>query len=409
METVLIVDDESTVRATLSDWLRDSKMQLKVLAASDAAMALQLANQEPIDLAILDWNLGAGLNGLQLLEDLREFQKDLIAILITGYASQATPLDALRLGVRDYLDKNHDLTKEFFLNAVHKQLTYLRPRKREREIYQQLSHFRILVQEALPRLETASVLHQEGIHLEEVAQAIMYLAQRMTHASAGLLIIRETASQHAGQEKIQVFDIQGSRVEIWPGWRYAHSLAAAVCSMSNEGLLTSLASTRHLSGVQLSPVEAKHTHMLGRVMHASQSCVAIIELFDKSGNDQAFNHEDKANLQALQPLAGLLLKLILGERESQRMLYSTLRAALQESERFTGALSSTVAAAGEGDSSTQAYQTGLVSPLQVVHWADLLHRLTQKYGAEVVHRIETMLHQLESLLDDMTRLPPSRA
>jgi len=407
METVLIVDDESSVRTTLTEWLQGSQLNLKVLAANDAAAALQLANQHPIDLAILDWNLGAGLNGLQLLEDLHEFQKDLTAILITGYAHQATPLDALRLGVRDYLDKNHDLTKEFFLTAVRKQLEYLRPRKRESEIHHQLVRFRTLVQEALPRLETASVLHQDGVHLDEVARAVMMLAQKLTDATAGLLIIRDTASQNSGQENIQVFDMQGSRIDVWPGWRYAQSLAAAVCSMSNEGLLTSLASTRHLSGVMLSPTESKHTQMLGLAMHTSVSCVAIVELFDKKGDVKAFDSEDRERLRALQPMAGLLLKLVLGERESQRMLYSTLQAALQESERVTGALTKSVDPPGSDVFRSQIRQAGSVTGQQVEHWADLLQRLSQKYGADAVNRIEALLHQVESLLDDVTRLPSS--
>ncbi|MBL8821613.1 MAG: response regulator [Planctomycetia bacterium] len=407
METVLIVDDESSVRTTLTEWLQGSQLNLKVLAANDAAAALQLANQHQIDLAILDWNLGAGLNGLQLLEDLHEFQSDLTAILITGYASQATPLDALRLGIRDYLDKSHDLTKDFFLSAVRRQLEHLRPRKREREIHQQLSRFRALVQEALPRLETASVLHQDGIHLDEVARAVMMLAQRLTDASAGLLIVRDTASQNLGKENIQVFDIQGSRVEVWRGWRYAQSLAAAVCSMSNEGLLTSLASTRHLSGVQLSPTESKHSQLLGLTMHTSQACVAIVELFDKKGDVKAFDSEDKDRLRALQPMAGLLLKLVLGERESQRMLYSTLQAALQESKRFTGELTKSAGAQGSDVFRSQVQKAGSVTGQQVEHWADLLQRLSQKYGADAVNRIEAMLHQVESLLDDVTRLPSS--
>ena len=46
----------------------------------------------------------------------------MVAILVTGFANQATPLDALRMGVRDYLDKNQDLDRETFLHAVNKQL-----------------------------------------------------------------------------------------------------------------------------------------------------------------------------------------------------------------------------------------------------------------------------------------------
>ena len=84
--------------------------------------ALQLANQQTIDLAILDWALGAGDDGLQLLQDLYEFNPHVVAIMVTGYANQATPLDAMRMGVRDYLDKNQDLSRETFLRAVWRQL-----------------------------------------------------------------------------------------------------------------------------------------------------------------------------------------------------------------------------------------------------------------------------------------------
>src|SRR6185295_11748069 len=110
-DTVLIVDDEDGVRRTFQEWL-SALPNVRVFAVADAESALNLANKESIDLAVLDWNLGSGSDGLQLLEDLAEFQPDLVAILITGFAHQATPLDALRMGVRDYLDKNQDLTRE---------------------------------------------------------------------------------------------------------------------------------------------------------------------------------------------------------------------------------------------------------------------------------------------------------
>ena len=96
--------------------------------------ALTLANTHTVDLAILDWHLGAGNHGLQLLEDLAIFNPDVVAIMVTGFAHQATPLDAMRMGVRDYLDKNTDLKRETFLAAVRKQLDRLRPAKRQRQV-----------------------------------------------------------------------------------------------------------------------------------------------------------------------------------------------------------------------------------------------------------------------------------
>src|SRR5689334_12923576 len=116
-ETVLIVDDEESVRRTFQEWLASSGFDMHVLAAADAESALQLANRVTIDLAVLDWNLGTGSDGLQLLQDLALFNPDVVAILVTGFAHRATPLDALRMGVRDYLDKNQDLNRDTFLRS----------------------------------------------------------------------------------------------------------------------------------------------------------------------------------------------------------------------------------------------------------------------------------------------------
>src|SRR5262245_6507380 len=68
VETILIVDDEAPVRKTFLDWLREADLGCTVLTAGDAKTALELANEHVIDLAVLDWNLGAGDDGLHLLK-----------------------------------------------------------------------------------------------------------------------------------------------------------------------------------------------------------------------------------------------------------------------------------------------------------------------------------------------------
>src|SRR4029078_4906002 len=128
-DIVLIVDDEESVRRTFQEWLASSGFGARCFATADAESALRVANDHPIDLAVLDWNLGSGSDGLRLLEDLVEFRPDVVAILVTGFANQATPLAALRMGVRDYLDKNQDLNRDTFLAAVERQLARVRPAK----------------------------------------------------------------------------------------------------------------------------------------------------------------------------------------------------------------------------------------------------------------------------------------
>src|SRR5919198_5352039 len=189
-DVVLIVDDEEPVRRTFREWLEGANLGVEILTAADAESALTIANERRIDLAILDWNLGAGNDGLQLLEDLYLFNDDLVAIMVTGYAHQATPLDAMRMGVRDYLDKNQDLNRETFLGAVRKQLDRIRPAKRERRIHQSLASFRDAVGKVLPLVQAAAAL-QDPVPLPAAVRSLFRFLLRTTGARDGVLLVRE--------------------------------------------------------------------------------------------------------------------------------------------------------------------------------------------------------------------------
>src|SRR5262245_62338727 len=158
-DTILVVDDEEPVRRTFREWLAGAGLDCRILAAADAESALQLANKQTIDLAVLDWHLGAGDDGLQLLQDLYEFNPDVVAIMVTGFANQATPLHAMRMGVRDYLDKNQDLNKSTFLAAVKKHLDRIRPASQARRIIAALKPFPEAVKQILPLVQSASALN----------------------------------------------------------------------------------------------------------------------------------------------------------------------------------------------------------------------------------------------------------
>jgi len=199
-DTILIVDDEESVRQTFREWLEQGARGCRILAAADAEAALTLANHETIDLAILDWNLGAGNDGLQLLEDLYLFNPDVVAIMITGFAHQATPLDAMRMGVRDYLDKNQDLDRAAFLRSVNKQLERIRPAKRERRLHQSLAQFREAVQMVLPLVQSAAAL-TDPVPLPVAIGSLFRFLMRTTGARDGVLLVRH---YDAGREPAEI-------------------------------------------------------------------------------------------------------------------------------------------------------------------------------------------------------------
>src|SRR5947209_1952909 len=205
-DTILIVDDEESVRKTFREWLETANLGCNILSAADAEAALVQANQTRIDLAILDWNLGAGNDGLQLLEDLAEFNPDVVAIMITGYAHEATPLKAMRMGVRDYLDKNQGLNRQSFLTAVRRQLERIRPAKRERQLHQGLVAFRSAVEKVLPLVQAAAALN-DPVPLTAAVQNLFRFLLRTTGAKDGVLVVRGYDSGRQPPEVYRAYDM----------------------------------------------------------------------------------------------------------------------------------------------------------------------------------------------------------
>lgn len=198
-DCLLLVEDEPDVRATFRAWLERLNPQPILLEADNAHSALELANQKTIDLVILDWNLGAGINGLELLTSLQVFQPDIVAILVTGYAGMATPLQALRLGVRDYLDKHADLDEETFLGSIKTQLEKIRPRKRENRVREELQAFRNAVSQALPWLRHGSDLKPPHLAENLVLEPMGKLLLGLFHAESAALTVWPEDSQEPGK------------------------------------------------------------------------------------------------------------------------------------------------------------------------------------------------------------------
>jgi CheY-like chemotaxis protein len=119
-ETVLIVDDESTVRLLMVDALHDAGY--RVLEAVDGPGGLQILQSETrIDLLLTDVGLPGGMNGRQVADAGRALRPNLKVLFITGYAESAVVgngrldpgmqvitkpfgIDALTNRVRDMID-----------------------------------------------------------------------------------------------------------------------------------------------------------------------------------------------------------------------------------------------------------------------------------------------------------------
>ena len=99
---VLVVDDDQRFAITLATAL--ARRGYVAHVAHDAAAALATAATKQPDAAIVDLKLGAD-DGLALIEPLRRAHPRMRIVVLTGYASSATAVKAIKLGADDYLAK----------------------------------------------------------------------------------------------------------------------------------------------------------------------------------------------------------------------------------------------------------------------------------------------------------------
>ena len=99
---LLLVDDDRQVLDSMAGWLREQGFQVDV--AGRVAQAIEMVDKKVYDLALVDLRLGEE-DGFDVLQHCRENHPDLTVILITGYATVETGVEAVRAGAFDLLTK----------------------------------------------------------------------------------------------------------------------------------------------------------------------------------------------------------------------------------------------------------------------------------------------------------------
>jgi two-component system, NtrC family, response regulator PilR len=119
MTSILVVDDEPSMREFLKILLEKEGYQ--VTTAADGSSALKLAENDPFDLVISDIRM-PGLTGLELLARLKQLRSEIAVIMITAFASPDDAVAAMKNGAFDYITKpfNVDEIKRVIRSALKK-------------------------------------------------------------------------------------------------------------------------------------------------------------------------------------------------------------------------------------------------------------------------------------------------
>jgi excisionase family DNA binding protein len=99
---ILVVDDEASIRDLLAKTLALAEYDVDV--APDGRSALERMRLYPYDLLIADLKM-PGMDGLTVIKEAKRYKTDLPVIIITGFSTESSAIEAVNLGVAGYLTK----------------------------------------------------------------------------------------------------------------------------------------------------------------------------------------------------------------------------------------------------------------------------------------------------------------
>jgi len=185
---ILVVDDEHLIRWSLEQNLK--KQGYEVVTAGNGEDALRIAREDQPDLVLLDIQL-PGITGIEVLEKLKDYDEDILVIMLTAHGGLETAVNAMRLGAYDYVSKPFNLDelsiiikKSLETSDLKREVARLRSetKKSAPNIIGDSRHMKYLMEilEKVAKSEASTVLVQgeSGTGKELVAKWIHYSSNR---------------------------------------------------------------------------------------------------------------------------------------------------------------------------------------------------------------------------------------
>ncbi|MBI3951562.1 MAG: sigma-54-dependent Fis family transcriptional regulator, partial [Acidobacteria bacterium] len=173
-EKIFIVDDEEDMLEVCQDTL--SPLGVEVETESASTRALERLREKAFDLMIVDLKM-PGMDGLQLLKHARELDPEMLVLMITGYPTIETAVEAIKQGAFDYIMK--PFAPDQLRVTVERALRQKRLRDENLRLRRQL------------QLRSAPI---EIVSRSAAMQATLELVERVAPTDANVLIVGESGT-----------------------------------------------------------------------------------------------------------------------------------------------------------------------------------------------------------------------
>lgn len=194
-DRVLVVDDDEMARNTLVELLTVSGYS--TAPAESAPAAVEVMKQGGIDLVLTDMHM-PGSSGLDLIEEIKRIDDSVPVILITGYPSVNTAVDAMKRGAVDFLPKPFDFN--MVAHMVRKALQERRLRQENRRLQADVNKAAVIEMlnrelnsklEELTRLYSISEAMTQFMDTDQIFEQIVQLASEVTGAQRVSVMLLE--------------------------------------------------------------------------------------------------------------------------------------------------------------------------------------------------------------------------
>jgi two-component system response regulator HydG len=173
---ILVVDDDAGLVSTLRDFLAGEGYSVEVALSAEEALSVQ-ANTPGICLALVDLVMPL-TDGLTLMDQLRKRNPELVVVIMTGFATIETAVEAIKRGAEDYL------TKPFDQEAIRKKIGRLM------EVFE----LRGRVAQLESNLNKYAHSFESLVHISPLMHRVVEQARTAADTDASILLVGETGT-----------------------------------------------------------------------------------------------------------------------------------------------------------------------------------------------------------------------